>query len=311
MRNVTDAILLQLRQVARDRNQTTQDILVRWAVERFLARLSQSELSDRLVLKGGYLFTLWFGDFLRSTHDLDLHASGEDQANARDLLVSVASECTSVEDGVVFETERAVFQVLKGSRLPGLRMKLPTRVGSARPILKVDVGFAHPINPGVDVRWYPSLIPGFGSDQILAYPRETVIAEKLATAVEFGRDNTRLRDYYDVWYLTRRHSFQSHVLRLAIQQTFACRDASKTLPRTDGYWEAAFNKDYVTNFAARNWGKWLRLHSPVVQPPPLEAMIADVAMFALPLLCAIRDDTRFDHLWRPSEGWLPSHIPSG
>ena len=135
-----------------------------------------------------------------------------------------------------FEAEGVRFKRLVGDRLPGLRMLLPAEVGTARIQLKTDLGYGRPIRPSVETAWFPSLMPGFRSFAMRAYPRETVIGEKLAVAVEFDRGNTRIRDYHDLWFLSRRYGFEGHVLLAAVTETFAGRDAGGLLQRRDGYW---------------------------------------------------------------------------
>lgn len=182
--------------------------------------------------------------------------------STRDMLLEIASDASVEADGVRFETGAVRFKRLVGGRLPGLRMLLPADVGTARVQLKVDLGYGHPIRPGVETGWFPSLLPGFRSFAMRAYPRETVIGEKLAVAVEFGRDNTCIRDYHDLWFLSRRYGFEGHVLLDAVKETFAERDAGGFLQRRDGYGRARSPRTTprtVTNVpGATGWPSTLR-----------------------------------------------------
>ena len=304
-----DATLARLRCVAKGRGTTTDHVLSRWVAERFLARLSASCHADRLTLKGGFLFALWNSDFLRTTADVDLHGLEVDMTAMQDMLLDIASAPSAGADGVGFETGAVRFKPLVGGRLPGLRMLLPADVGTARVQLKVDLGYGHPIRPGVETGWFPSLLPGFRSFAMRAYPRETVIGEKLAVAVEFGRDNTRIRDYHDLWFLSRRYGFEGHVLLDAVKETFAGRDAGGFLQRRDGYWEAAFSTDYATNRHERSWGNWMAEHAPMDDPPGFRHVVEEVAKFSLPMLRAARDGGTFNRAWSPAEGWRPVYGP--
>ncbi|WP_158747682.1 nucleotidyl transferase AbiEii/AbiGii toxin family protein [Acidisphaera sp. L21] len=306
MNGQAQGILNRLRAVAKERGVTTDHALARWTAERFLARLSASEHASRLVLKGAYVFTLWHGDLMRSTLDVDLHGYETDMVRICDILLAVAAASRD-DDGLYFVVAEARFKPLVGSRLAGLRLLLPARLGSAHITLKIDLGFGHAITPGPDVLWYPSLLPGFPSFRIHAYPRETVVAEKLAVMAEFGRDNTRVRDYYDLWVLSRRYSFHGHVLLDAIHQTFAGRDAHRFVQRRDGYWEAAFSEDFVTPKLERSWRNWVDDHAPTARPPELSQVVAAVASFGVPLLNAVREGEALAKRWAPTTGWRSSY----
>jgi predicted nucleotidyltransferase component of viral defense system len=300
-----EAVLARLRSIAKGRGSSTDHVLSRWVAERFLSRLSASCHADRLTLKGGFLFALWNSDFLRTTADVDLHGLEEDMALMKGMLLDIASSASPETDGVRFEVGAVRFKALVGGRLPGLRMLLPAEVGTARVQLKVDLGYGHPIWPGVETGWFPSLMPGFTSFAMRAYPRETVIGEKLAVAVEFGRDNTRIRDYHDLWFLSRRYGFEGHVLLDAVRATFAGRDAGGFLQRRDGYWEGAFSPDYATNRHERAWGNWMAEHAPMADPSGLRHVVEEVARFSMPMLCAARDGRSFNRHWSPVKGWRP------
>ena len=303
-----EAILGRLRSTSRARGTATQHLLSRWVAERFLARLSSSSHAPRLILKGGNLFTLWTGDLYRSTSDVDLHGDEADAASMRDMLLGMASDNPDIEDATSFDVSAARFKTLVGGRVPGLRMQIPAVVGSARVPLNVDLGFGHPITPGVDMAWFPSLLPGYPSFELRAYPRETVVAEKLATMVEFGEDGTRLRDYYDVWFLAQRFGFSGHLLAEAVKATFARRDAGRMLERTDGYWERAFAPEFATSRRVRAWGDWVLEHAPLSRPPPFEQVVAAAAAFGCPLLAAVQRGEEVHERWSAGDGWAPCYV---
>ncbi len=302
------AILHQLQSVARARKMTTDHLLKRWVGERFLARVSCSPYSRQLVLKGGNLFVLWTGDLYRGTWDIDLHAEEADSPGMRDVLPQVLAVAINVNDGLRFDPADVRIKDLVGSRIPGLRMQAVARLASARVHLKVDVGFGHPISPGTEIGWYPSLLPDYSAFAVHACPRETLIAEKLAVMVEFGRDNTRLRDYYDLWFLSRNHNFYGHKLLDALGKTFASRDAGALLQRSDGYWEASLEQGFATSSLERNWRNWLLERAPALPPPPLTQVVEQVARFGLPLLTALKASKEFEQVWRPALGWLPLYV---
>jgi hypothetical protein len=137
----------------------------------------------------------------------------------------------------------------------------------------------------------------------LTYPRETVVSEKLAVAVEYGRDNTRLRDYWDLWFICSRYRFTGHVLADSVAATFADRDAGEFIMRSDGYWEGAFDYAFVDHRTTRAWADWTARHTPVAGQPTFHEAVAAVSRFATPLLCAIREGRDLRGRWSFRHGW--------
>jgi hypothetical protein len=303
-----EAIVSRLQANARARGLVTEHLISRWVSEAYLARMSGSPVDHHCVLKGGFLFTLWEGDLLRSTKDADLHMAIEDMPICQDILMVIAGSTTFAPDGVTFQLNTVKFLSLKGGRNPGLRMSMDTRIGKTFSRLCIDVGFDHPIRPGIERRYYPRLFREFASFPVWSYPRETVIAEKLATAVEFGASNTRLRDYYDLWFLSEKYCFLGHTLVDAIEHTFSMRDAGKHLRQNPVYWMRAFSPDFATPSNRRAWKVWLDEHAPTADAPELRDVLLKVAAYSIPILEAVRERRPLKMRWNPRKGWLPNGL---
>lgn len=304
MTSVGEAVHARLRAMARRRGLNTSFLLTRWTMERYLARLSISPYRDRFLLKGAMLFGVWEGDLLRSTSDLDLHDLDESDAGSSPaLLTKVAVEPIVQDDGLLFEINESRVSRLVGAAIPGHRLLIPVSLGSARLSLKIDICFGHAVTPGPELRWYSPMLPGYPAFMLACYPRETVVAEKLATAVEFGRDNSRLRDYFDLWFLIGRYVFEGHVLLEALEATFAGRDAGQLLIDERGFWTGAFSPDYATAARETSWSNWRRMHAPSIDALGLRETVAAVASFAIPLLTAARDYKSAPREWDPRTGW--------
>jgi predicted nucleotidyltransferase component of viral defense system len=308
MTRTRDAIVWRLQSLAQARGVPTDKLLSRWVGDGFLARLACSSFADRVVLKGATLFTLWDGDMVRSTRDINLHFQAQDRAHAYDMLRQITGITAQPFDGVRFEVASIRFERIIGPSQPGIRMSLDAIIGQTITPLKVNVIFGNPITPGAELRWYPRLLHGFKSFPIWTYPKETVIAEKLATAVEFGRCNTCLRDYYDVWYISRRYHFVSHVLCEAIENTFTVRAAERFLRSDCDYWKAAFSTDFATSANRRSWDKWLSDQIPTTSPPDFGELIAEVGEFSLPPLVAAAQRRRLKARWIPGKKWVKTGL---
>ena len=303
MTSVGERNQAKLAAMARQRGVATDLLTIRFVMERFLARLAISAHGDRFALKGALLLTVWHGDLLRATTDVDLHGLHEDDCGRMlGIVLDVCATIAEADDGILFDGARAVWTRLAGGRIGGDRVTVPLQIGRAEARLKVDVGFGHPVTPGYERRWYPSLLPGFRPSSLVCYPRETAIAEKLATAVEFGGDNTRLRDYWDLHALSRHHSYAGHLLVEAVRATFASREAGEFVARDDDYWTGSLRPEFGTAARCKLWRSWIRSHAPSSDLEFPEAL-SSVIEFSMPLLHAVRNGGRLPGYWNPTTGW--------
>lgn len=305
MRDLAATIQSKLKTKARSLGVAPNAVYSYWAMERFLNRLSRTSHRRGFVLKGAMLFAAWEGNWRRSTADVDLESLDDLWRGRIAEMVSVAAiEDPTEPDGIEFLPETLRVQPLTNDPLTGDRVVLQARLGATVLHLKVDTGFGHPITPWPEPLEYPSMLDGYSATRILGCPRETMLADKLATIVEFGRDNTRARDYYDIWVLARHCTFDSASLLTAIQATFAHRGADRLLNRHDGYWEAGLSSDFARGRIGAAWRNWSqRLPQNAGAPSHMETLVKMVGDFAVPLLVAAREGKRSIGRWNPKRGW--------
>jgi predicted nucleotidyltransferase component of viral defense system len=198
-------------------------VLTRYAVERFLYRLSRSPYAERFVLKGALLLLAWLGEALRPTRDADLLGFGE---LPDDELLRIFREVCGVRvepDAATFDAGSvAVEPIREGDAYGGRRVTVRGNIGTARVIVQVDVGIGDAVTPAPQWFKYPSLLD-FPKPRLRAYPRETVLAEKLHAMVLFGLRNSRMKDYFDVHALLREGELNARQLAQAIASTFERR----------------------------------------------------------------------------------------
>jgi predicted nucleotidyltransferase component of viral defense system len=198
-------------------------VLTRYAVERFLYRLSRSPCAERFVLKGALLMLVWLGERLRPTSDADLLGFGDlsEESLAR-LLREVADQ--EVEpDAVQFVYDSVRVEPIRAEDdYGGWRTTLLARVGAARLTVQVDVGIGDAVTPAPQWLEYPGLLD-LPRPRLRAYPRESVIAEKLHAIVLFGTRNSRMKDYFDLYALAREGVVDAAILADAIAATFERR----------------------------------------------------------------------------------------
>lgn len=187
------SVLARLRNVARAKNSDYQLILRRYAIERLLHRLSISPRRDQFILKGAMLFTAWLEDPFRPTQDLDLLGRGDPTTSSIEIAFRAICQMATDDDGLVFETDGLRVEPIREDRqYGGVRMKIVAFLGKTRIPVQVDIGFGDAITPAAQKLEFPPLLAPEGS-RLKAYPKETVVAEKLQAIVALGRANSRDR----------------------------------------------------------------------------------------------------------------------
>lgn len=216
------SIRARLTNVSRKEGVEFQRILSDFAIERFLYRLGISEHAERYILKGAMLFRVWSSDRHRATWDLDLLGRG---ANGIDDVVVVVREVCSirVEDGIEFDLDSIEGEDIRAAdEYAGVRVRFVAYLAGARIPMQVDVGFGDAVTPTPHREAYPVMLD-FPAPHVLAYPRETVIAEKLDAMITLGVTNSRMKDFFDVHVLASSFDFDGAVLVDAIRKTFERR----------------------------------------------------------------------------------------
>ena len=248
-------------------------VLTRYAVERFLYRLSRSPHSEQFVLKGALLMMVWLGETLRPTSDADLLGFGELSDDA--LATIVMSVCTvPVEpDSVEFDAASVrVEPIREEAAYGGRRVRLNARAGSARLTVQLDIGIGDAVTPAAEWLEYPALLD-LPRPRLRAYPRETVISEKLHAMVMLGTRNSRMKDYFDLHALAQEGAVDAVGLGAAIAATFARRSTAVPEGAPPGLGED-FAHDAV---ALRQWSAFVTRNRLVA--PPFGEVVAVVREF--------------------------------
>ena len=292
------------------RDKTGEDyqlLLTTYAVERLLYRLSQSEYADRFVLKGAMLFVALTGKPHRATRDLDLLGYGD--ASAEHIAqVFWQISTTSVEsDGMVFDPESITVQAIREDQVyESQRVRLMARLDTAVFPITIDIGFGDVVTPDVKFVAFPSLLD-FPEPQVLAYPPETVVAEKLQALVYLGMRNSRMKDFYDLYLMARTFSFEGPVLIEAIRATFTRRETNLPKDRPVAL-RAQFSEDPVKQ---TQWEGFLNRSGLSDAPMKLLTVVETLNTFLIPLLSAAEAGGEYNQVWRDSGPWQPSEVLGG
>lgn len=218
---------LDLQNRARREGRTTQELLILYVLERWLARLAASSAAGTFVLKGGLLLAAL--DARRPTADADLlarHLANDEQLVAQ-RIQEIAQVQLSEDDGVEYLPGTLSAQAIREKdRYAGVRIGMDCRISTAEVKLKLDINFGDPITPAPQRLHLPSQRTSYPAVPILGYPIETVLAEKICTAIALGEANTRVRDYADIYTLTGKYPLASAAMRAALTATAGYRQVT-------------------------------------------------------------------------------------
>jgi hypothetical protein len=268
------AIYLDIQNKARKDKRPTDELLVLYTLEGFLARLANSTYADVLVLKGGVLMAAYAAR--RPTRDVDLQARdlSNDANHVLGLVRTIAT--IAAQDGLVFDAAGATAEVIRDDdEYTGVRVSLKARLATAKITFHVDVNVGDPITPEPQTVQLPRLLGG--SVELRGYPLPMVHAEKIITAVSRGTANTRWRDFGDIYILARAHPVDAVELAQSIATVAAHRQVAlaQLADALDGYAE----------LAQARWASWRRRQKREEDLPASFAEVLDtVAAFADPVL---------------------------
>lgn len=307
-RNPGASLQQKLRNHAKAAGEDVALTLIRYINERFLYRLSVSPYRDRFILRGATLFTLWNAEPHRATRDIDMLASGESSPMVlRQILSEICLQPVDT-DGVVFLQETIhIDERSEGRVYQGLHIEIAATLGSARPRLELDIAFGEAVTPPPFEAELPVLL-GMPSPRLRAYQKETAIAEKCEAMVSLGVPNTRMKDFYDLWYLSRTFSFEGASLYNALQATFTRRNT----PFPANGLPTALTEEFLADpMKQRQWNAFLGKIALKKKADAFPELIAGIRAFLQPLLQALAENKAFGLYWSASDYWqeMPINPP--
>lgn len=298
-RNLTASVHDRLLDLSRKRKEDFQLLLTRYCLERLLYRLSRSSHGNQFILKGAMLFAVWSNDRHRPTRDLDLLARGESSSERFEQIFRDVCGQAVEEDGLWFQTNTVRAERIKeDADYEGVRVEFEVRLGSARIRLQVDLGFGDVVTPAAVEVTYPTLL-SFPAPTVLAYPKETVVAEKFQAMVLLGIANSRMKDFYDLWIISRRFGFDGPSLCAAFRATFERRETA--IP---GEPPAALTEGFFTDEnKLRQWQAFLKKGKLDAAGFTLEQVCMFLNAFLMPPTLALSTGETFQRVWPPVGPW--------
>ena len=256
-------------------------LLTRYAIERFLYRLGESQFANHFVLKGGNLFIIWQnGNTPRTTMDSDFVFFGDaSEEHLNTVFADLATSNICPEDGMRYAPDSIkIAPIREETEYGGMRITLNAYLGTARIPMQFDIGVGDVITPGPELSIFPVLL-SLPKPHIKIYPAVTSIAEKVDNMIVRELDNSRMKDFYDIWLLSTLFEFNLKNLREAICNTLTRRGTA--IPMTT---PVSLTDDFADNKMKQlQWKAFLRKSCLSDAPQDLHEIIARLSLFLLPV----------------------------
>lgn len=293
VKNVAASVRQRLLDKARATRRPFSELLQYFAMERFLYRLSKSRHADKFVLKSALMLTVWNAPLLRPTMDIDLLGRTDNSIEAMVAIVKeVCSAPVDVEDGLLFDAGTVSGErIAEAAEYEGVRVRFQGTLGVARVPMQLDVGFGDIVIPPVARTNYPTLLD-LPAPQLLAYSKESAVAEKCEAMVKLGELNSRMKDFFDIWLLSRSFDFEGAKLCEAVAKTFERRGTpipdSVPVALTAGFTSNRLKQAQWVGFVRR-----IKLRD----VPSLPEVVSELHMFLLPPMRAAAGRSSHDLNW--------------
>lgn len=219
----------KIKNISKEKNVSAQLVLQNYMMERFIERIALSDFQDQMIIKGGLLISSIVGLDSRATMDIDMTLKGKPVNES--FILDYINEISRIKinDEVKFDVV-SITEIREMDDYFGFRVSLIAGIGTMKIPLKIDITTGDKIIPSEISYEYPLMFEN-RSIKIKAYNLETILSEKIETIISRGNQNTRMRDFYDVYILLKLKSknIDYNILRLAIEETSQKRDSLNLL----------------------------------------------------------------------------------
>lgn len=221
----------KVRNLSHSDTKIAQGLIRNFIMERFLERVSVSKYHAQFILKGGMLVASFIGVDLRSTMDVDatVKALSLTENDAKSIVQEIMD--IPMEDGITFEIVSCK-EIMSDFEYPGVRMMIEARLDRLRQQFKIDISTDDVITPSA-IEYDYKLMFEDRTIRVMTYNLETLLSEKLQTVLQRDVANTRMRDFYDLFYLLKeqKNRIDNQVLRSAYDAT--CRKRETMFQKDD------------------------------------------------------------------------------
>jgi len=294
-RNMAASIRQKIKNQAVHGKRPFAELLQYYAMERFLYRLTQSSYAEQFILKGALMLRVWQSPQFRPTMDIDM--LGITSNDIDDICVQIADIISvKVDDGIVFDLATIRGEKIKeDADYEGVRVRFIGTLDNARVNMQIDVGFGDIIHPEAIEAELPTILD-LPAPKLLCYSRESAIAEKFEAMIKLRELNSRMKDFYDIWLLSRQLEFDGDKLAEAIRLTLENRNTK--IPEII----TAFTNEFIT-LKDKQWTAFHKRLGQDFVPVNFAEIVAWVKVFLQPVASALITSTPFGHKWSVSEHW--------
>lgn len=234
-----------IKNISKDKHISAQLVMQNFMLERLLERISVSKYRQNFILKGGFLIAAMVGLDTRATMDMDATIKGwpVNEESIKNMFLDICK--IDLQDDVTFEFKK-IGEIREGDDYTGYRVSLSANYPPMAVPLKLDITTGDKITPR-EIEYRFKLLLEDREIPVLAYNLETVMAEKLETVVSRGDQNTRPRDYYDIYILAKMQykNIETEYLRAALDATSKKRGSSEILKEYKNIIDIVRNSDVM------------------------------------------------------------------
>ena len=298
MADIAVSVLARLKNKAKESGRSYQLCLQLFCQEEFLRRLEKSKYAENLVLKGG-LFLYSLTDFdSRVTVDVDFLLRRI--PNTPEQLKGILEEIIAVHTGndfITFEI-KAVAPIAVAKKYAGIGVSIVARIKNTRTPFGIDFGVGDVIVPKQEKRKIPTQLDDFVAPTINTYSIETTVAEKIDAILSLMEFSSRMKDYYDIYYLANKFDFDGKVLTEALNKTFENRGHAFTIEQ----FEQVMNFDNDEEMQ-KKWKAFVRKID--IKTDDFSTVLKTIKTFLTEPFTAVVRDKEFTEKWSAADGeWI-------
>jgi predicted nucleotidyltransferase component of viral defense system len=228
-----ESLKSKLKVISREKNQTFNQIWKQFLLERFLARLANSNHQEKFIFKGGLLLAHYIS-IGRETMDIDflLTKLNAEETHIKEIILNIINN--DLNDGVLFTWDKIEVLAQPHMQYTGFRIFLHSNFGKMKDKVQIDIGVGDLVSPSEKV-FFPFEYKGkpifAGEISLLVYPPESIFSEKLESIISRGSLNSRMKDYHDILLMSREANLLDVIkLKNAIIVTFTNRETKLIFP---------------------------------------------------------------------------------
>ena len=294
MADMAASVLARLKNKAKESGRSYQLCMQLFCQEEFLRRLEKSEYVENLVLKGG-LFIYSLTDFdSRVTVDVDFLL--RKISNTPEQLKVILEKIITVDTGndfVTFEI-KDIAPIAVAKKYAGIGVSMIARIKNTKIPFSIDFGVGDIIVPKQEKRKIPTQLSDFDAPMINTYSIETTVAEKIDAILSLMEFSSRMKDYYDIYYLANKFNFYGATLTEALKKTFENRNHNFTIEQFEHMLE--FDSDVAMQ---KKWKAFIKKIN--TETDDFETVLKTIKLFLAEPFIATMENKSFDSQWLSAE----------